>query len=59
MKANPFYCYSEKLKNFLCDSGLRYIAKDIHKKTKKTYWVFLPSEELDDLRKMYYNKNIK
>ena len=54
---NPFYCYSEKLKNFLCSQGLRYISKDVHKVTKRKFWIFLPSEELDIVRKMY--KNIK
>lgn len=42
-----FYCYSIKLRNFLMKNGHKYVAKDIHKKTNRTYWCFIGDESLN------------
>jgi len=50
MKGNSevFYCYSPKLKCELLDIGERYIAKSLHQKTNKFYWLFLRTEKLNE-----------
>ena len=44
-----FYCYSKPLKDFLLENGERYILRAIHDKTKKKYWVFNGTDELNRL----------
>ena len=44
-----FYCYSKPLKDFLLSNGERYIIKSIHEKTKKKYWLFEGTDELNKL----------
>ena len=44
-----FYCYSKPLKDFLLENGSRYIIKSVHEKTKKKYWLFEGTEELNKL----------
>ena len=44
-----FYCYSIKLKQFLCNKRLVYIGRGTHEKTKKNYWLFLKTPYLSML----------
>ena len=44
-----FYCYSKPLKDFLLENGERFITKSIHEKTKKKYWLFEGTDELNKL----------
>ena len=44
-----FYCYSKPLKDFLLENDLRYVIKSIHEKTKKKYWLFEGTDELNKL----------
>lgn len=46
MNTKIFYCYSPVLKKELCNIGEKYIAKSVHDKTKKTYWMFLFNPKL-------------
>ncbi len=48
-----FYCYSPKVKNELLNIGERYIAKNLHPKTNKFYWLFLRT---DNLKKYLSNR---
>jgi hypothetical protein len=43
-----FYCYSPKLKCELLEVGERYIAKSIHQKSNKYYWIFLRTDGLNN-----------
>lgn len=46
-KESLFYCYSPKLKKFLCKTkNISYIGKGINSETNKTYWLFIKTEEL-------------
>ena len=49
MENRYFYCYSKPLKDFLLDTGERFITKSIHEKTKKKYWLFEGTEKLNKL----------
>lgn len=39
-KINNFYCYNIKQAQFFISEGANLIEVDIHKKTRKTYFVF-------------------
>jgi len=43
-----FYCYSNKMKNFIKSMGIDYIKKDVHPATNRVYFVFQKSNELDE-----------
>lgn len=49
MENKYFYCYSKPLKDFLLENGLRYVLRATHDKTKKKYWVFEGTDELNKL----------
>lgn len=55
---NPrlFYCYSITLKSALDANGFKPLTNDpqVHNKTKKKYWMYFSSEELDKYRKNKY-----
>ena len=44
-----FYCYSYPLKEFLLSNGQVSIVSGIHPRTKKKYWVFVGTEQLNNL----------
>lgn len=48
MENNYFYCYSCKLKDFLKSQNLRYIMKGLHYKSKRPFFMFEKSKELDE-----------
>lgn len=48
-KADLFYCYSPKLKKFLCKTmGISYIGKGTNSETKNDYWLFIRCDELSE-----------
>ena len=47
-KNKPFFCYSKKLKDELVEQGIRYTSRGIHEKTHKPFWMFMPSDELNN-----------
>ena len=49
MEHKYFYCYSKPLKDFLLNSGERFINKSVHEKTQKKYWLFEGTEQLNNL----------
>ena len=49
MENRYFYCYSKPLKEFLLNSGERFINKSVHEKTKKKYWLFEGTDKLNSL----------
>jgi len=49
-KEDLFYCYDQKLKDFLCnDKGFSFIGKGNDKESKKDYWLFLRNNQLSSL----------
>jgi len=56
MNDRIFYCYSINLKTFLVDNGEKYISKEIHKKTNKTFWCFFGTENLNRLLSIWRDK---
>lgn len=49
MEHKYFYCYSNPLKDYFLENGLKYVLKANHDKTKKKYWVFESCEKIDSL----------
>lgn len=50
-----FYCYSNNLRDFLVKNGEKFIAKDIHKKTGKKFWVFIGTDNVNKLLDAFKN----
>ena len=48
-----FYCYSARVKEFLCDNGYPFILMDYHKVTHRKYWGFARGKVLDELLEKY------
>ena len=44
-----FYCYSYPLKEFLLSNGQVSIVSGIHPRKNKKYWVFVRTEQLNNL----------
>jgi len=42
-----FYCYSVKMKDFLKSQGFNYITKALNPNSKRPYFMFNKSQELD------------
>ena len=51
-----FYCYSYPLKDFLLENEQESILHAIHPKTKRKYWVFVGSEQLNKLLDEWKNR---
>jgi len=43
-----FYCYSVKMKDFLKSQGFNYITKALNPNSKRPYFMFNKSQELDN-----------
>lgn len=50
---NKFYCYSNRLKNFLTALRFEYMSVGTNKNTNKDYWVYQKSGELDEAIAIY------
>ena len=59
MENKFFYCYSVKLKDFLKSQGFDYITKALNPNTKKPYFMFDKSKELDFAIEKWNNIKIK
>jgi hypothetical protein len=42
-----FYCYSVRMKDFLKSQGICYITKALNPKSKRPYFMFEKSQNLD------------
>lgn len=51
-----FYCYSYPLKEFLLKNKQQSILHAIHPKTKRKYWVFVGTEQLNKLLDEWKNR---
>lgn len=50
---NVFYCYSLRLFHFLSAFNQKCLASKINQASKKRYWVFNKSEQLDKIIELY------
>ena len=50
-----YYCYSYPQKEFLKNSGLKYINTSINQSTGKRYWLFEGTEKLNKLLQEWRN----
>ena len=53
MTENIFYCYSNRLHNWLRSLGFKYISVGINKNTNKSYWTYEKSNKLDTAIDLY------
>lgn len=44
----PFFCYSKKLRDELTSAGFQYVAIGHHDKTGNVYWLYMPTERLNE-----------
>lgn len=52
----PFFCYSRTLKNELEAVGIRYVSIGKHDKTGNIYWLYMPTDELNNYLKQRREK---
>ena len=50
-----FYCYSMRVKEFLCDNGYPFMLTGYHEQTGRRYWGFARGKALDELLDKYNN----
>lgn len=50
---NYFYCYSLRLYHFLFVFNEKCITSSINPNSKKRYWVFIKSDRLDKIIRLY------
>ena len=48
-----FYCYSNRLHNWLRALGFKYISIGVNKNTNKNYWTYEKSNKLDTAIDLY------
>jgi hypothetical protein len=48
-----FYCYSKRLKGFIESNGISYLSKGLHAKSKRPFYLYLVTEELDRVLKRW------
>jgi hypothetical protein len=53
MENKLFYCYSKKLKGFIESNGISYLSKGLHSKTKRPYYLYMVTPELDVVLKRW------
>jgi len=51
-----YYTYDPFKKRFLSDNGIKYIFKNTHYKTNKTFWVYMKGEELTNALNKWYDE---
>lgn len=49
MDIKLYCCYSLPLRNYLRDNGTRYELAALNPNSKKLFWVYIKTKELDDL----------
>lgn len=61
MDEKLFYCYSHRLKKFLDLHDMKYESKGAHKVTGKPYYLYVVTDNLDKVLKMWgeYKKNFE
>ena len=49
MEDKLFYCYSKRLKGFIESNGISYQSKGIHSESKRPFYLYLKTEELNKI----------
>jgi hypothetical protein len=59
METKLFYCYSKRLKGFIESNGLSYQSKGLHPKSKRPFYLYVVTPELDGVLKRWdeYKEN--
>lgn len=52
-----YYCYSINLRKYLYSNGLRYELAALNPNSKKLFWVYIVTDELEDLLIKWTNKS--
>jgi len=53
MEQRLFYCYSKNLKGFIESNGIRFESKGIHPKSKRPYYLYFVTQDLDKVLKRW------
>jgi hypothetical protein len=48
-----FYCYSKRLKGFIESNGISYLSKGLHAKSKRPFYLYEVTENLDKILKRW------
>jgi len=48
-----FYCYSKRLKGFIESNGISFESKGIHPKSKRPYYLYIVTDNLDKVLKRW------
>lgn len=51
-----YCCYSLNLRNYLYENGLRYEIAALNPNSKKLFWVYIKTKELDELLTKWSDK---
>ena len=51
-----YCCYSINLRNYLYENGLRYELAALNPNSKKLFWVYIKTKELDKLLNKWSSK---
>lgn len=52
-----YCCYSIKLRNYLTNNGLRYKIAGLNPNSKKLFWVYIKTDDLDKLLENWSKDN--
>lgn len=53
MENKVFYCYSKRLKGFIESNGVAYLTKALHPKSKRPFYLYLVTPDLDKILKRW------
>jgi hypothetical protein len=53
MEEKLFYCYSSRLKGFIESNGIKYESKGLHPKSKRPFYLYIVTEDLDKILKRW------
>jgi hypothetical protein len=53
MDTKLFYCYSRRLKGFIESNGMRYESKGLHPISKRPFYLYVVTNELDKVLKRW------
>ena len=49
MDVELYTCYSLPLRNYLRDNGMRYKLAALNPNSRKLFWIYIKTKELDEL----------
>ena len=58
MNMEIFVCYDKVQRNYFRDLGFKDLIYGLHPKTKKTFWVFMRTEEFNKAFEEWLNRKV-